>query len=308
MVMWRNILRQLPVVIVVLFLLANTGCNSAKINNTNSVGDTNSIKSSIGVVQDSTQNDNSKLQTNKSLDESKKKLAQKLLQELEGYVKKVDEHETSLKNATDRSESQSILANAYYDYLMASDRAKGIANLKEFLPEEKIKWVSDKQKNINQKLTSLNVPVYTGYSKSSGIHLMAITKPKDNSGAAFRTAIDKIRGEKEAFLMDSFDSESGLGNFEIFDLYVEDLLEQKSSFNIKMSILDKGTNYESVSQLDGVFSGAASVLRENKRDFETNELIQNKKWKMYIFNAMFQQPVIKVKVGNEEIVLTNKNQ
>ncbi|KPV57197.1 hypothetical protein QJ48_23435 [Paenibacillus sp. A3] len=198
---------------------------------------------------------------------TRKEAGLRLLNEFSYYVAKIEQGNASK-----------------YNLIMASDRARGLANFN--INDETAKWLALKQDEIKRNLK--DSLVYSGYSVS-GVHFIALTHPITQKQQAYKEAVNQLRGLEDEydFLSDIIkrtDSRSIETSYFAVDVFAEDMFGEKKEITIKnISIPSKKSKSSSISKPnDKRLTESLSIFR---REINDDLIIPNSKWKIFLFNG-----------------------
>lgn len=216
------------------------------------------------------------------IDKARADIAEKLLNDFKVYVE---------KNPT------------YLNLVLASDKANGILNVyKEFLKYDDIQWVSQKHEQIKRSLNFSTV--YFGYSRS-GLHFIALVQPQLSHNYDYKEVTNSIRGlEDETTFLSKIGFLPFKERYYAFDLYVEDLLENKKEISIDVFLTEKEGEVQKPI-FDPNNQHFNSLLLQFNRSFDSSNLIRAKEWKLFLFKKAVGYPMITINYNREEIILSH---
>jgi hypothetical protein len=195
-----------------------------------------------------------------------------------------------------------------YENVIAIDKARAL--LKTYYRDfnkEQLEWIKNEYSKID--LGSFSI-IYSGYSKS-GLHVILICEPGMSNNYYYYETANKIRGkDDETNFIDEFDhiSYSTKKSFFLVDLYVEDLNNLKENKTHKVSLEMEITMKETKiykPYKEALDKELNDLFVKYKRDYNTDDTINNNEWKLFAFNAVFRWPIIYAIIDNERILLEN---
>ena len=191
----------------------------------------------------------------------------------------------------------------YYNLVMASDKAIGILGIyRDNFNKNDLTFVSKKYSEIKESLDFSTI--YFGYSKS-GLHFIALAQPKMSHNFDFSEVMNQIRGDENET---SFLNDIGLlplnKKYYAVDIYVEDLFKKQKLTNPNIFISEEGKEIQKPITIleDDWFN---ELLLKYKRSYNNDKIIENGKWKLYLFKNPVGYPNISITCEGENIILTN---
>jgi hypothetical protein len=191
----------------------------------------------------------------------------------------------------------------YYNLVMASDKAIGILGIyRANFNESELALVSKKYSEIKGSLDFSTV--YFGYSKS-GLHFIVLAQPQMTHNFDFSEAMNKIREDESET---NFLNDIGLlplnKRYYAIDVYAEDLFKRQKFTKLNIVISEEGKELQkTITTLkDDTFD---ELLLKYKRNYNNDNIIENGKWKLYLFKNLVCYPDITITCGSENIILTN---
>ncbi|MEC0212790.1 hypothetical protein [Paenibacillus ehimensis] len=225
-------------------------------------------------------------QESKILEKGKRReVGLRLLNEFSDYISKIEQGEASK-----------------YNLIMASDRARGLANFN--MDDETVKWLIRKQDDIKQNLK--DSIVYSGYSVS-GVHFIALTHPVTKKQQVYKEAVNKLRGLENEFdflsdVVMRTDSRSSETSYFAVDVFAEDLLGENKEITIKgVSIPFKKSRSNNISNPnDKRLNESMSIYG---REVSNNLIIPNLKWNIFLFDGDTATDEIIIRYDGEDVQL-----
>jgi len=191
----------------------------------------------------------------------------------------------------------------YYNLVMASDKAIGILGIyRANFNKNDLDLVSKRYSEIKKSLDFSTV--YFGYSKS-GLHFIALTQPQMSHNFDFSEVMNQIRGDENET---SFLNDIGLlplnKKYYAIDIYVEDLFKRQKLTKLDIFISEERKELQRPITIlkDDMFN---ELLLKYKRNCNNDKIIENGKWKLYLFKNSVGFPDITITCESENIILTN---
>ncbi|MEE1042803.1 MAG: hypothetical protein UH854_02450 [Clostridia bacterium] len=166
-----------------------------------------------------------------------------------------------------------------YNVIMAADRAEGVRVYQNYLTEDKISHVMEKNEELNEKLDWCD-RVCFGYSET-GMHYIAIMYNHITNSYYSSPMCDKIRDDyNESNFMEEIFGES----LYVQDVFVEDLSKQKNEFNLELQFSNDfyfKNKYEPLAEISPETKG---ILKKYNRTFESNKYatVKNNTWNIWL--------------------------
>ena len=164
-----------------------------------------------------------------------------------------------------------------YNVMMAADRAEGVVVYRNYLSEDKVRYVLEKVDELNEKLDWV-YRVCFGYSKN-GMHYIAILYNHVTNSYCSSPMCDKIRGDyNESNFMDEVFSQSHY----VQDVFVEDLSKQKNEFDLELQF--SNDFYFEFEPLEEISSEVKNIITKYNRNFISNKntTVKNGTWNVWM--------------------------
>lgn len=180
---------------------------------------------------------------------------------------------------------------------------KAIALLEDGDPEKAD--LIQKQKNLRMNLEKSLV--YTGTTKS-GVNVIAIKSPPlEGTASSFEESANKIRGDANEvnFLRDlGNDTSTRAEVFYGIDVYVEGLISPKSSYKVE-NVFDNvpGSTVKAIEHPEQYSAYINDMLSKYKRKVDDGNTIDNKQWKLYIYEGFSVPSTISLTIDGEDVLL-----
>lgn len=147
-----------------------------------------------------------------------------------------------------------------------------------------------------------NCSIYSGISEE-GVHFIAVAYPNRDT-ESYEPTINIVTGnDKEYELFRTFLEPPGIADpiYYAVDLYAEDLLGEKTEFEIELSEPSVGAvNYPvDHNRLD---ANVFNILKKYNREAQSS-VLQNKKWSLFLFQSYAVRPAFRLKYNGETIEL-----
>lgn len=216
------------------------------------------------------------------IDERREQAAKRMMEEGDQYLDRI------MNEPEGDSFTNHVLAQIAYRALLSFE-------ISESLKEE----YEDKLRRVE---VYDNDSIYSGISKE-GVHFIAVAYPIRDT-ESYEPTINVVTGnDKEYELFRAFLEPPGIADpiYYAVDLYAEDLLGEKTEFEIELSEPSVGAvNYpEDYNRLD---ANAYNILKRYNREAQSN-VLQNKKWNLFLFQSYAVRPAFRVKYNGETIEL-----
>lgn len=152
------------------------------------------------------------------------------------------------------------------------------------------------------KVNDDNCSIFSGISKN-GVMFIAIAYPQQDSESYEKTINTISENENEFQLFNSFLEPPGLRDriYYAVDLYVEDLVGDKKEFKVELWEPSVGAVDYPVKHSESDVN-VSNILKKFNRANPTN-IIQNKKWNLFLFNSYPIRPSFMLRYDDEDIEL-----